>query len=269
LITSAASYGRLLTKIDLTLDTSNHRIVSKHARNIPITRDVPPDVEVDRIVQDYEAKALGVTGRIIGYVKGDLTGNAKAAGSASCETPLGDVIADAMRASTDAEIAFMNPGGIRADLVARHPGRPDYAITYADAFEVQPFGNVLVTMSLSGAQIRTLLEGQFGDRHEPRILQVSRGFSYRYAYDRAHRRAVVSEPRLHGRLIEPTRTYRVTVPSFLAGGGDSFAVLKAGEERKDGAVDVDALATYLGKVGPAAAPLVAAKEARIEGDGCR
>jgi len=269
LVTSAMSYGRLVTKIDLTIDPSAHRVVSKHARNVPITRDVPPDAEVTRIVQAYEDRARSITGRVVGYVKKNLTGNSRAARIASCETPLGDVLADAMRAETGAEIAFMNPGGIRADLVAKHEGRPDFAVTYGDAFEVQPFGNALVTMTLRGAQILALLEGQFGSRQEPRILQVSRGFSYLYAYDRAHERAVVSDLHLYGKPIDPAKTYRVAVPSFLAAGGDSFAVLKLGEDRKEGPIDVDALTSYLGKVSSAAAPLDAPAGGRITGDGCK
>ena len=269
IVTSAMSYGRLVTKVDLTIDPSARRVVDKHARNVPVTRDVTPDPEVTRIVQAYEDKARGVTLRVVGYVKRTLTGNSRAARIASCETPLGDLIADAMRAATGADIAFMNPGGIRSDLVATHEGRPDFAVTYGDAFEVQPFGNPLVTMTLRGAQIRALLEGQFGSRQEPRILQVSRGFSYLYAYDRVHEHAEVSELRLNGKPIDSTKTYRVTVPSFLASGGDSFAVLIGGEDKKDGPVDVDALTTYLGRVSSAATPLDPPPGGRITGDGCK
>jgi 5'-nucleotidase len=269
LVTSAMSYGRLVTKIDLTIDPSAHRVVDKHARNVPVTRDVPPDAEVARIVQTYEDKARNITTRVVGYVKKPLTGNSRAARIPSCETPLGDLIADAMRAATGAEIAFMNPGGIRADLVTKHEGRPDFAITYGDVFEVQPFGNALVTMKLRGAQILALLNGQFGSRQEPRILQVSRGFSYVYAYDRAHESAVVSEVRLNGKPIDPGKAYLVTVPSFLAAGGDSFAVLQNGEDKREGAVDVDALTSYLGRVSSVAAPFDAPAGGRITGDGCK
>ena len=269
LVTSAMSYGRLVTKIDLTIDPAAHRVVDKHARNVPVTRDVPPDAEVARIVQTYEDRARSITMRVVGYVKKTLTGNSRAARIPSCETPLGDLIADAMRAATSAEIAFMNPGGIRADLVAKHEGRPDFAITYGDVFEVQPFGNALVTMKLRGAQILALLNGQFGSRQEPRILQVSRGFSYVYAYDRAHESAVVSEVRLNGKPIDPVKAYLVTVPSFLAAGGDSFAVLQNGEDKKEGAVDVDALTSYLGNVSSVAAPFDGPAGGRITGDGCK
>jgi 5'-nucleotidase len=269
LVTSAMSYGRLVTKIDLTIDPSAHRVVDKHARNVPVTRDVPPDPEVTKVVQTYEDKARSVMMRVVGYVKKNVTGNARAARSASCETPLGDLIADAMRAATGADIAFMNPGGIRADLVAKREGRPDFAVTYGDAFEVQPFQNALVTMKLRGTQIRALLEGQFGTRQEPRILQVSKGFSYLYAYDGTHERAVLSNLRLDGKPIDPARTYRVTVPSFLAGGGDSFAVLQSGEDRKQGPIDVDALSAYLGKVSTAGTPFDPPAAGRITGDGCK
>jgi 5'-nucleotidase len=268
LVTSASSYGRSLTKIDLTIDPASRRVVDKHARNVAVTHDILPDPEVERIVATYAGKVRSVSGRIVGYVKGDLTGSARVARSPSCETPLGDVIADAMRESSGAQIAFMNAGGIRAELVARHPETPN-AITYADAFEIQPFGNTLVTVTLTGAQLRTLLEEQFSKVDEPRILQVSAGFSYRYTYDPVHRMGVLSELRLNGKPIDPARSYRVTVPSFISAGGDGFSVLGQAAERHEGAIDVDALCAYLGKISSATTPLEAPRGGRIEGDRCR
>jgi 5'-nucleotidase len=174
LVTSAASYGRVVTKIDLAIDPATKRVVEKHARNVVVTRDVPPDPAVEEIILAYKAKAAPMTNRTVGYVMGDFTANAKVAGAPSCETPLGELIADAQAAATGADIAFMNPGGIRADLIAKRAGRPDFAISYAEAFEVQPFGNTLVSLTLTGAEIKALLEAQFGARADPRILQVSR-----------------------------------------------------------------------------------------------
>jgi 5'-nucleotidase len=270
LVTSAASYGRLVTKIDLTIDPASRRVVEKHARNVPVTRDVTPDVDVTKIVVESEARASPVTGRVVGYVKADFTGDAKAAGAASCETPLGDLIADAEAAATRSDIAFMNPGGIRADLVAKRAGRPDNAITYAEAFEVHPFGNKLATLTLTGAQIRALLEAQFGSRAEPRILQVSKGFSYRYSYDRATRKGAVDQITVRGAPLDPAKTYRVTVPSFIAGGGDGFSVLKEASARKEGGLDLDALTAYLRSHSSARAPLAPSPAAtRIQGDGCK
>jgi 5'-nucleotidase len=270
LVTSAGSYGRLVTKIDLAIDPAYSRVVDKRARNVPVTRDVVPDAEVERIIGVYAAKAAPVTARVVGYVKADFTGSARAARSESCETPLGDLIADAEEAKTGADFAIMNPGGIRADLMAKRTGRPDLEITYADAFEVQPFGNTLVTLALTGAQITSLLEAQFGSRAEPRILQVSKELSYRYTYDHATRKGTVEGVRVRGVAIDPKKSYRVTVNSFLAGGGDGFAVLKAAGARKDFGLDLDALTAYLGKKSSAKAPLEPARvPSRIQGDGCK
>jgi 5'-nucleotidase len=270
LVTSAMSYGRLVTKIDLTIDPLKKVVVDQHAQNVPVTRDIAPDAKVAQIVSDYAARSASLTGRVVGWVKGDFTANAKVAGSASCETPLGDLIADAQRAATNADIALMNPGGIRADLVVKHPGRPDGAITFAEVFEVEPFGNDLVTMTLTGAQLQGLLEAQFGSRSEPRILQLSDGFTYRYAFDRASNTAKVSGLVLHGKPVAPSERYRVTVNSFLAGGGDTFRVLKEGTERQNGGPDIDALVSYLGKASSPSRPLAPPRTlGRITGDGCK
>ena len=162
------------------------------------------------------------------------------------------------------------PGGIRADLLAKGANKADFVVTFAEAFEVQPFGNQLVTMTLTGAQIVSLLKMQFG-RDRPRVLQVSNGFSYAYAYDPGTRAGVVDPRsiRLHGKSLDLAKAYRVTVNSFLASGGDDFAVLKEGTDRVDGGVDIDALTRYLGKMSSATAPLAPAPGKRIVGDGCR
>jgi 5'-nucleotidase len=153
--------------------------------------------------------------------------------------------------------------------VAKHAGRPDFAITYGEAFDVQPFGNTLVTLKLSGAEIRALLEAQFGERAEPRILQVSRNLSYSYSYDRATRRGTITSLEVRKKPIDPKAIYRVTVNSYLAGGGDGFALLKAAHDRTPGGPDVDALTTYLAKTSSAKAPLVPRALDRIRGDGCK
>jgi 5'-nucleotidase len=268
-VTSAGSYGRLLTKIDLELDPAAHALVAVHARNLAVTRDIPADGEIAQLVGAYAARAHTIVDRVVGWVARDLTGSARRAGTPSCETPLGDLIADAMRESTGADVAFMNPGGIRAELLGSHPGRAPHAVTFGDVSEVQPFQNRLVTMKLTGAQLRTLLERQFGARDEPRILQVSAGFTYRYRYDRETRKAQIGELRLRGTPVVASRDYSVTVPSYLAGGGDSFSVLAQAREPVEGALDVDALTAYLGKHGHQARPLDPAPPTRITGDGCR
>ena len=274
LVTSAGSYGRLITAVDLALDPFTGSLIDAHARNVPVTRDIAPDPDVARIVADYEARARPVTDRVVGYQRGPLTRDPRTAASASCETPMGDVIADAELAATrkaGAVLAFMNPGGIRADLTPA-PGEVGgvQPIRYGAAFEVQPFGNRLVTLSLTGAQLRSLLERQFG-RERPRVMSVSRGFTYRYAYDAAAR-AVTIDPatiRLDGKIIDPRRTYRVTVNSFLADGGDGFSLLREATDPTPGVLDIEALVAYLGKTSSPQSPLEApAKLDRVKGNAC-
>jgi len=265
LVTTAASYGRLVTAIDLVVDPVARRIVDARAHNVPVTRDVAPDPGAQSIVDGYAAEARTLADRVVGYVEADVTGNSRVAGSGSCETPLGDLVADAMQAATGAEIAFMNAGGIRADLVAHRPELGPHAITYSDAYAIQPFGNDLVTMSLTGAAIRELLARQYG---RTGILQVSRGFSYRYAVDRPHRTIEVVDLRVRGRPLEMSKVYRVVVPSFLARGGDGYEVLASGKDLKVGPVDVQAFVDYLGRITTRAAPLKWHPAPRVDGDAC-
>jgi len=266
LVTSASSYGRLVTAIDLTLDPAARRIVDMSARNVPVTRDVPPDPQVESVVARYVERARPVADRVVGWVKGEVTGDLRRAGGPSCETPLGDLIADAMQSAGDADVGFMNQGGIRADLVAHRPDLGAHAVTFADAFEIQPFRNDVVTMTLTGAQIRELLQRQYGHTG---ILQVSRGLSYRYTVDRSKGSLEVSDLRLRGQPLAADRRVRIAVPSYLAGGGDGYQVLREGKDPKTGPLDVTAFADYLGRVSSAAAPLEWKPAARVHGDGCQ
>ena len=198
-----------------------------------MTRDIEPDGEVASILADYEVRARPFTERVVGFERDPLTRDPRAAHSASCETPLGDVIADAQLAATrgsGAVLALMNPGGIRTDLVSAPGTGSSRPILFGAAFEVQPFGNRLVTVSLTGKDLLSILQRQFG-RDRPRVLSVSKGFTYRYTYDRKTRAASIdpASMRLGGQVIEPSRTYRVTVNSFLADGGDGFTALRDAE----------------------------------------
>jgi 5'-nucleotidase len=153
-------------------------------------------------------------------------------------------------ANGGAQVAFINHGGIRADLQAG-------PVTYGDAFAVQPFGNLLTTTTLTGAQIDTLLEQQFSgtNAQEPRVLQVSHGFSYRWSKT-APRGQKVDPPTitLNRQAIAPTHSVRVVVNSCLAYGGDGFAVLTEGTDRLGGGVDVDSFAAYLQAHSPLPVP---------------
>lgn len=246
-VTSAASFGRLITDIDLTLDAATGDVVEAAARNVIVTRDVEGAPAVQALIDGYDTLSAPLRDRVIGEVTALLAAGAAASG----ESVLGNVIADAQRAATrapalgGADVAFMNPGGIRADIDAGE-------VTYGEAFTVQPFGNSLVTMTLSGAQIHALLEQQFVSQ---KILQVSEGFSYTWQDSApAGEKVDPSTILLDGVAVDPAASYRVTVNSFLATGGDGFTVLAEGTDRLGGAVDVDALEAYLQANNPLAPP---------------
>jgi len=179
------------------------------------------------------------------------------------DSPAGRLIADsqldATRAAQNggAQIALMNPGGIRSDLECR--GTPPCAVTFGQVFTMQPFGNSLVVMTLTGAQLKSLLESQQKAGGDMTPLQPSEGFGYTWQSD-----AIVSDHvrdmRLNGEPIAADRAYRVTVNSFMAEGGDGFITLLKGEARTGGGQDVEALLAYLKTD---RAPIAAARITRL------
>ena len=251
IVTEASSAGRVLTDIDLVISNDTHDVIEEKSRNVIVSRDVPKDSEVAGLVDEYESLVAPLANRVIG----NITGNITAAASGSGESSLGDVIADSQLYATSdpkdggAVVAFMNPGGIRADLNYNQlsGGELPGQVTYGEAFSVQPFGNSLVTLTLNGSQIDTLLEQQF-DNPSPggnRILQVSKGFSYVWKKSAPKGEKVnISSIRINGTSIDPSGLYCVTVNSFLAEGGDNFSVLKAGVGRTGGSLDIDAFVNY-------------------------
>lgn len=249
LVTSASSFGRVLTKIDATLDKSTRDFKMMSANNLVVTRDVAPMSVLTTLVAKYQALTAPLANRIIGSITADITRTTNAAG----ESALGDVIADAQLEATndpgfgDAVVAFMNPGGIRADLTFSQisGGEQPGEVTYGEMFTVQPFGNSMVTMTLTGAQIKAVLEQQFNNPSagQNRILQVSNGFTYTWSVS-APMGSKVSNIMLNGVPLDMNASYRVTVNSFLADGGDNFSVLKQGINRLGGEVDTDAFEKY-------------------------
>jgi len=273
LVTSAGSYGRLVTDIDLAIDPSKRELVQATAHNVAVTRDIAPDPVVATILAEYEGRARPITDKVIGYQRGSFTRDPKTAHSPSCETPLGDLIADSQLAATrnaGAVLALMNPGGIRTDLVAQGPDTASQPILYGTAFEVEPFANRLITLTLTGAQLHAVLERQFGGERA-RVLSVSKGFAYAYAYDAAARSATVppASMRLAGKVIDPAKRYRVTVNSFLAQGGDGFTVLRDAPERTEGMLDIEAFAGNITRESSIAKPLAPpARLERVVGNAC-
>lgn len=257
-VTMADNRGRLFTDIDVTLNRVTKDMTVVAINNVPnLQGGVTPDPTVTALIDKYDTLSAPLANSVIGTIVSDITRTNNAAG----ESALGDVIADAQLASTapagfgDAVAAFMNPGGIRDDLLfAAGPAmEADGEVTFGEAFGVQPFGNSLVTMTLTGAQIDTLLEQQWVGQTSPRILQVSDGFTY--TWDSAQPDGSKVDPNsimIDGAPVFPLTTYRVTVNSFLADGGDNFSVLVDGTSRLGGEVDLDALVTFFGANSPVA-----------------
>jgi 5'-nucleotidase len=250
-VTGAAAGGRLVTDIDLTISRATKDVVQAKVDNRIVTRDVPLANALTELVEKYKTLSAPIANRVIGQITATITRATNAAG----ESALGDVIADAQLDATNdagtgqAVVAFMNPGGIRADLTfpSSPAGEGDGNVTYGEMFTVQPFGNSMVTMTLTGAQIETLLEQQFAPctASTNRILQVSIGFSYTWqASGGTCAKVDPSTIKINGVTVDPTASYRVTVNSFLADGGDSFPVLPLGTNRLGGEVDTDALEDY-------------------------
>ena len=247
-VTSAGSDGRLLTGIDLSVDKRSGQVVTARANNRIVTRDVPKATDVSNLLAKYRNLEGALENRTVGTITADLTRSETTAG----ESALGDVLADAQLAATDGSgegqsvVAFTNPGGIRTDvLYAPSGGEGAGKVTYGEAFAVQPFGNGLVSMNLTGAQLDTLLEQQWCGQSSPRVLQVSAGFTYTWdATKPVCDRVDSATIRLGGAPIDPGQTYRITVNSFLAEGGDRFTVLMQGSNRLGGPSDLDALTAY-------------------------
>ncbi len=251
LVTSGSSFGRLVTDVDLVVSRTTGDIVRASANNVIVTRDVDKAADQTALIARYNAIAAPLANRVIGSITAAISRTNNAAG----ESALGDVIADAQFDATndpgfgDAVVAFMNPGGIRADLTypSSAAGEGDGNVTYGESFTVQPFGNSLVTMTLTGAQIERVLEEQFAGCTAPanRILQVSAGFAYTWkGSGPVCEKVDPATVTLNGVVVDPAASYRVTVNSFLADGGDSFPTLRLGTDRLGGAVDTDALEAY-------------------------
>ncbi len=253
-VTSANSYGRVLTTIDLEI-AANARAVVAAARNQVVDRTdtaVTADAGIAQLINNYSALVAPIANRIIGSITTALPSE----GDRTCEAFAGELIADAQLQATQptamggAQIALMNSDGVRAPgftFPQSAAGEGDGNITYGEAASVQPFGNSLVTMSLTGAQLNAVLEQQFEGclgQTVTRILQVSKGlkFSYDFTLPACHK---IVKATFNGKALAPKASYRVTVNSFMADGGDGFTELTHGIDRLGGPQDIDALAKYL------------------------
>jgi 5'-nucleotidase len=275
-VTSAGTNGQLITDVDYSLDRRTGRFASITAKNVIVENGVPDgnggwlkdaggvylknpatvDAAAKKIADKYRTAVAPIANKVVGAITKDITRVNTPAG----ESALGDVIADAQLArtkSSGAQLALMNPGGIRADFDAEaSPGGEAVGqITYGEAFTVQPFNNLVVTQTLTGAQIKDALEQQFvgyKGQTSTKILQVSAGLTYTWSAS-APLGSKVTNLALNGTPIDPAASFQVTTNDFLANGGDGFSVLATGTGRTTApGFDVDALVAYLGAGAPVA-----------------
>jgi 5'-nucleotidase len=270
LVTSASSFGRLYTDIELTYDKKSQDIVRAGvtATNMIVTRDVTKDAEQTALISQYKTLIAPIANKVVGYISADIRRTVS-----DRESPLGDLIGDAQLAATSAPanggavIAMTNPGGIRSDLTYAQSGAEgDGVVTYAEAFTVQPFNNYLVTMDLTGQQLLTVLQQQFSGTNAgaPKLLQVSSGLTYTVDSAQSGAAKVVANSiMVNGAPLDLAHTYRVTVNNFLAGGGDGFPALAGGTNQLNGVLDVDAFTAYMTATSSAAAPIAPPAANRI------
>jgi 5'-nucleotidase len=271
LVTSAASNGRLFTELNMEYDRRRDDIVraSVDGANVVVDREQPKAPDMSDLIAFWSEQAAPIANRPVGYIAEDIpSGRA----SGALESPLGDLIADAQLAHArgldpEADLALMNPGGIRADLTyAASGGEGDGVVTYGEGFTVQPFSNTVNLLDLTGEQLLAVLKEQVSGANEaaPKILQPSEGLAYTLDMTRAGAERVVADSvTIGGEPLDPAATYRVAVNSFLAGGGDGFPTLTEGTNPVVGADDMAALEAYLGEVSSESAPISAPAADRI------
>ena len=265
LVTQAFSNGTAFGQIDLELDRASGDVASKTARIVSTFSDQAPgdarDPEVQALVDAATAAVAPLVNEVVARIGADITRAQNEAG----ESALGDLIADSQRAALGTDFAFMNPGGIRADLsFAADPTNAadlDGSATWGELFTIQPFGNSLVSMELTGEQIIELLEQQWLGQTSPRMLQVS-GLTYTWDAAAPDGEKIVDVSR-DGAALDPSATYTVTVNNFIAAGGDSFTVLTSGANQLGGPLDLDALIEFLATQPSPVAPPALARITRL------
>ncbi|MDA8352660.1 MAG: 5'-nucleotidase C-terminal domain-containing protein [Firmicutes bacterium] len=233
LLVQSYSSGTAFSDIDLTLNRHTGDITNKQAEVVTTYHQgVQPDPQIRKMIQSYEEEVAPIINEEVGEAKTAITREASPAG----ESAMGNLIADAQRWKTGTDFAFMNPGGIRADL-DRGP------VTWGELYTVQPFDNNLVTMTLTGEQIERLLNQQWQE-DGTRMLQIS-GLTYTWDPTRPAGDRIVELKKADGTPIQADASYTVTANSFIASGGDNFTVFSEAKDQVTAGVDLDALIQYV------------------------
>ena len=245
LLTSAGKYGYLVSDLRLTFDPSTRRLISQRASNIPMIGDGSEDPRIATLVGRYAAAAAPAAARVVGHLSGPAPKS-----ETDGESPAANLIADAQLSATRAkdrgaaDISFINATGVRTSLVPAAGGN----INYGQIFAMQPFGNNLVVKTMTGTQLKELLEQQFvevdGRAKLGSLLVPCANFRFTYALDWRKGQRIQSMT-LDGKPIDPAGKYRVTTNNFLASGGDGFSMFTQGTDTFDAGLDLDALEAYL------------------------
>lgn len=273
LLTSAGSYGTQLTDIQLRWDVQQKKLVQRSARTLAVPASaavaatpspvlvpgVVPHAGVQQVINRYAPYTAQLANTVVGRIQTAQHAPLSRTPAASGETQLGNLIADAQLWTMNqphmngADISFMHTGGIRADLKPDAQGR----VTYGQLYAMQPFGNVLVGMTLTGAQVLGLLDDMYAvpltASQRRRVLSPNAGLRWRHdaTAPTGHQ---VRDVTLNGQPLQATRNYRVVVSSFLADGGDRYPAFAQGTQRVYGPTDIDALEAYVKAHSPLAAP---------------
>jgi 5'-nucleotidase len=273
IVTSAYSYGRVVSEVNLALDKKTgdvNRDLSMATNHVVAQEALTPDPALTKIISKWQPLYDAAGNTPVGTITEDITRGGNPPGTdRGVESAAGNLVADAQLWSTSsngAQIAFMNPGGVRSDLTYAASGdEGDGVVTFGEAFTFQPFGNTLLTFEMTGAQIVSVLEEQCQPAGVDRPflhLGVSEGFTYDLAKTIEDVGGVatctsvsVTNVQLDGVPLDPTATYDVTANNFLADGGDNFTTFgEVTSPRLDGGNDLEALINYLGTFGPVAPP---------------
>jgi len=230
------SYGTAFSDIDLTIDPATGDVIKDQTKAEVVDTlhsKITPDAKIKAELDGYQEDIKPVVSQVVGSTSAPITNAANASG----ESALGNLIADGMRAVTHTQLGFMNSGGIRNPL-------PEGTITWGDLFKVQPFGNDLVKMTVTGDQIRTLLNQQFQAPPSYNKIMAISGLSYTWTDSQPYGSKVLDIYLEDGSLINPMANYSISVNNFMADGGDGFTVLKSGKNRVTDVVDLEGFVQY-------------------------
>ena len=270
IVTSAYSYGRVVSEINLVISKRTGDVIRRRTTAVNHVVDqslITPDPAVSAVIDKWQPLVDAAGDIPVGTITADITRGGEPPGTdRGVESSAGNLVADAQAWSTSSsgtQVAFMNPGGVRSDLTYAASGSEgDGVVTYGEAFTFQPFGNTVLTFPMTGAQIMSVLEEQCQPAGSSRPflhLGVSEGFTYDLAttIDNGECTSVsISNVQIDGAALDTAATYMVTANSFLADGGDNFTTFADVDPgtRIDGGNDLEALTNYLAAFSPVAPP---------------